>query len=88
MRRSCLLHEWAHYRRAYLIVDAAAVCADANAVVLHILPLVSFPCLRGCRVDVDVLSSSPRRSDEAGDLLLRVEAPASLAIEVVVDLLP
>jgi len=75
--RSYLLGEWTQCRRAYLSLDAAAVCVDAEAVFLCVLFVVSCPCFLGGRIDVGGWASSLWWSEEAGDLFLSFEALVS-----------
>jgi len=85
---SYLLRERTHCRRAYLAFGAAAVRVDAEAVSLRVLSVMSLPRLLGGRIDVGGRASSPRRSEEAWDLFLCLEALAALAFHVAMDLLP
>lgn len=88
MHGSRLLRERTYHCRAYLTVDAAAVCIDAKAVFLCVLFVVSLPRLLSCLVDVSGRALSPGRCKEAWDLFLRAKALASLVCHIFADLLP
>jgi hypothetical protein len=83
-----VLSEWIQCRRAYLCLNAATVCVDAEAIFLCVLFVVSYPRFLGGRINVGGWALSPWWSEEAWDLFLSFEALGSPFYHVAVNPLP
>jgi hypothetical protein len=78
------LCEWTQCCRAYLALNAAAVCVDAEAVFLCVLFVVSRLCSLSSRVNVGGQALSPGWSEEAWNLFLCLDAVDLLALYILV----